>query len=159
MANIAKRNEGTGAQGGQGGQRMTHRRDPWRSLFDAMLPLGGGQSFEPSFDVRETKDAYVIEADIPGVEEKDLEVTLTGNRLQIEGRRESQQEENSDEGRWYCCERSYGSFMRAFTLPDGIDGDHASSDFKNGVLKIRVPKKPEAQPRRIALGQGPKTQA
>ncbi len=159
MANIAKRNEGEASRGQRG---ITQRRDPWRSLFDAMMPYGTGAfgpSFDPGFDVRETKDAFVIEADLPGVEENDLDVTLTGNRLEIHGKRESKQETQDEEGRYYCCERAYGSFSRAFTLPDGIDSDHASSDFKNGVLKIRVPKKPEAQPRKINVGPGPKTQA
>jgi HSP20 family protein len=125
-----------------------------------MMPMPGrafGAGFEPGFDVRELADAYVIEADLPGVKEADLEVTLTGNRLQVQGKRDVEDEQT--QGTFYCAERFHGSFTRVFTLPEGIDADHASSDFKNGVLKIRIPKRPEAQPRRIALGTGPKTKA
>jgi len=125
--------------------------DPFRMLRD----LGGWEafreieSFNPSFDVRETDSAYIIIADLPGVQEQDLEVSVAGNRITVSGKRE---EERRDEGdQYYAYERSYGSFARSFTLPDGADPERVSADLKGGVLKITAPKRPEVQPKKISL--------
>jgi HSP20 family protein len=67
----------------------------------------------------------------------------------VSGKREAEKEEKTDT--YYACERSYGSFTRAFTLPDGIDGDHVRADMSNGVLTLTLPKKPELQPKRIEI--------
>jgi HSP20 family protein len=143
-----------------------HRLDPFR-VMDALLrwdPFRGewggfGQSVEfvPRFDVKETKDAYVISADLPGVKDEELNVSLNGNLLTISGTRE---EEHREEGEsYYAMERSHGSFARTFTMPDGVDGDSVTADLKQGVLTVRIPKKPEAQPKRIAIGKGGETKA
>jgi HSP20 family protein len=121
--------------------------------FAQMLPTGARLiepvTFAPRFEVKETKDAYVFKADIPGIEEKDLEITLTGNRLTVSGKREAEQREEQDT--YYAYERSYGTFSRSFTLPEGADSEHADADLKSGVLTLTVPKKPEHQPRKISL--------
>jgi len=163
MANLIKRTEG--------GQAL-QRRDPFQDMrnvmrdwmgwdpFQAMAPLTGRafrDTFEPGFDVRETANSYVIEADLPGVKPEDVEITLTGNRLQITGKRET--EEESKQGTFFCCERFFGTFTRAFTLPEGTDADHAASNFRDGVLTVTIPKRPEAQPRRIQIGPAAKTKA
>jgi len=143
-----------------------HRLDPFR-MMDALLrwdPFRGewggfGQSVEfvPRFDVKETKDAYVVSADLPGVKDEELNVSLNGNLLTISGTRE---EEHREEGEsYYAMERSHGSFARSFTMPDGVDGDGVTADLKQGVLTVRIPKKPEAQPKRIAIGKGGETKA
>ena len=143
-----------------------HRLDPFR-VMDALLrwdPFRGewggfGQSVEfvPRFDVKETKDAYVISADLPGVKDEDLNVSLNGNLLTISGTRE---EEHREEGEsYYAMERSHGSFARSFTMPDGVDGDSVTAELKQGVLTLRIPRKPEAQPKRIAIGKGGETKA
>jgi HSP20 family protein len=102
--------------------------------------------------VKETKDAYVFKVDLPGIDEKDLEISLTGNRLTVSGKREAEQRDEND--RFYAYERSYGSFSRSFTLPDGADVEDADADMKSGVLMISIPKKPEHQPRKISLKSG-----
>ena len=81
----------------------------------------------------------------------DLEIALTGNRLTISGKREQEKHEQGDT--YYASERSYGSFSRAFTLPDGTDGENVKAELKNGVLEVVVPKKPEVQPRKITIGK------
>ena len=126
------------------------RWDPFRELEAA---AGGGDYglFAPSFDVKENKDGYVFRADLPGVKEDDLEISLTGNRLTISGKREQEKREQGET--YYATERSYGSFSRAFTLPDGTDGDNVKAELKNGVLQVTVPKKPEVQPKRITIGK------
>jgi HSP20 family protein len=135
--------------------------DPFR-IMDALLGGEGFGAFEgwsdsrafaPTFEVRETKDAYVFKADVPGIPEKDIEIHLTGNMLTVSGERK---QENVQEGeRYFALERGYGRFSRSFSLPDGTDGEHVSADVKDGVLTLRLLKKPEVQPRRISIGATP----
>ena len=125
------------------------RWDPFHELEAA---AGGDYGlFAPSFDVKENKDGYVFRADLPGVKEEDLEISLTGNRLAISGKREAEKREQGET--YYASERSYGSFTRAFTLPDGTDAENVKAELKNGVLQVTVPKKPEVQPRKIQIGR------
>ena len=86
---------------------------------------------------------------MPGVKETDLDITITGNRLAVSGKRESEKVEQSDT--YYACERNYGTFMRTFTLPDGADTTAVHEELKDGVLHLTVRKEPEAQPKRIAI--------
>jgi len=139
--------------------------DPWRAMRalaawdpfrEIAFPSSPEVGFAPTaaFDVKETKDAYEFKADVPGVQEKDLEVTVTGNRLTVSGKREAEKEDKSD--RYYTYERSYGSFTRSFTLPEGADVDRLRASLDKGVLLIAVPKKPEAQSKKIAVkSEGP----
>jgi HSP20 family protein len=126
------------------------RWDPFREMTRG---LGGTEgTWVPSFEVKETNDAYIFKGDLPGVKEDQLEISLTGNRLTISGRRE---EEKRDEGEtYYVLERSYGTFSRTFTLPEGIDPEHVRAELKDGVLSVVVPKKPEVQPKRIEVKAG-----
>jgi HSP20 family protein len=123
------------------------RWDPFGELAGAPLATS---AFVPRFDVRETKDAYMFTADLPGLREEDVEVSVSGNTLTVSGQR--QEEETTEGEQWHCAERSYGEFRRSFTLPEGADAAQASAEFKNGVLRLRVPKRAEVQPRRIAVG-------
>jgi HSP20 family protein len=107
------------------------------------------ETWAPSFDVTETKDAYTFKADVPGVTKDDLEVHLVGNRLQIAGKRDVEHEQKNDT--YYTYERQFGSFSRSFTLPEGIDVEHVKSELKDGVLTLVVPKMPEAQAKRIQI--------
>jgi HSP20 family protein len=108
--------------------------------------------FAPEIEIKETKDGYLIQADLPGVQMKDLEVNITGSRLTVSGRREEEQRREDD--RYYVYERSYGTFSRSFVLPEGADMDKVKADLKDGVLQICVPKRAEVQPRRIEVGGG-----
>ena len=91
----------------------------------------------------EDDKAYKITAELPGVEPKDVEVSLSGDMLVFKG--EKQQEKEEKAKNYYLSERSYGSFQRAFQLPDGVDRDKVSADFSKGVLTITLPKTAEAQ--------------
>jgi HSP20 family protein len=139
-------------------RRVPRDWDPFRAMRDLMSwdPFTSlaphafeGTAFVPDFDVKETKDAFAFSADLPGVAEKDLHVQLSENRLSISGKRESEKTEQGET--FYATERSYGSFTRSFTLPEGIDGDKIRAELKNGVLSITVPKRPEAQPKKISV--------
>jgi HSP20 family protein len=130
--------------------------DPFREMAPAW-PLVTREEFSPAFDIKETKEGYLFKADMPGIDEKDLEVTLTGNRLSISGKREAEKAERTDT--YYRCERSYGSFLRSFTLPEGVDVDHVRSELKNGELTMVVPKKPGMQPKKIEVQTGEKAKS
>jgi HSP20 family protein len=123
------------------------RWDPFQSLGG--LASGTWGSFTPSFDVKETADAFLLKADMPGVKEEDLEVSLAGNQLTISGERKEERRAEDEKRHIYEC--SYGSFTRTLGLPDGVDADQIEAELKNGVLSVRLPKKPEARPRRIRL--------
>jgi HSP20 family protein len=159
MANIVKKN-GNENRGITRQDPMQLMRDfiadPFRS-FQQMMPWSGGQmEWNPSFEVRETDNAYVFKADLPGTKTDDVDICTVGNRLEIRGKRD--QETEHDEGTWHTYERSYGSFARAFTLPDGADLDNIRTDLKDGVLTLVVPKKAQATPqrRKIQIGSGTK---
>ncbi|MGA8480291.1 MAG: Hsp20/alpha crystallin family protein [Chthoniobacterales bacterium] len=108
--------------------------------------------FLPRVDVSETGKEVRITAELPGLDEKDVEVMVTNNMLTIKGEKKVEKEE----GDYYHSERSYGYFDRTLALPQGIDADNAKAKFKKGVLKVTIPKKPEAQSsrRRIELTEG-----
>lgn len=122
--------------------------DPFRE----MLPLVGEErlAFSPAFEVKEMKDGYLFKADLPGVQLNDIDVSVTDNRIQISGKREAEKEDKGDT--FYTYERSYGSFTRAFTLPDGVDANRIHADLRDGVLTVLVPKKPESLPKKIPIG-------
>lgn len=102
----------------------------------------GTRGGAPALDVRDEGDTIVIEADLPGCEEKDVDVTLADGILTIKGEKKSERKEEKDN--YYMNERSYGSFQRSIALPDTIDEEKVAAEFDKGVLKIVAPKRPEA---------------
>lgn len=133
--------------------RQMMRWDPFQEIAPLFPSEGAMGTFMPDVDVKETPEAYVFKADLPGMKEKDVEVQLTGNRLSIRGKREEEKREEKDT--YFAVERSWGSFTRTFTLPAGTNADAASADLKDGVLTVSVPKKPEVQPKSIPVGATP----
>jgi HSP20 family protein len=133
-------------------------RDPFQLMRDLLVEpfrTGGREAaWNPCFEVRETDDAFVFRADIPGLRNEDIDISLIGNQLQISGKRE--QEQQQDEGRYHTYERAYGSFARVFALPDSADVDNIRAELSNGVLTLSVPKKPGSAPqrRKIQVGAG-----
>jgi len=138
--------------------------DPWqrfRNEFDTMFDRFAGvgmpslrRMFElapeaglginaPAVDITEDDKAYKIAAELPGLAEKDIEVSVTGDILTLKG--EKRQEKEEKDKNWYVSERVYGSFQRAFELPQGIDRDKIAAEFTKGVLSITLPKSAEAQ--------------
>ncbi len=112
-------------------------------------------SFNPVFEVRESKDRFIFVADVPGLKESEIEISLAGNRLLIAGVRK---QEKVDEGEaYFAAERAYGAFQRSFTLPEGVDVEHVAADLKDGVLTIVVPKLPEMKAKKIHIKGGPKS--
>jgi len=121
------------------------RWDPFRD-FEFQ---GENSAFMPSFDIKETADGYVFFADMPGIRQEDLDINLTGNRLSITGKRE--RSAASEGENIFIAERSFGSFARTFSLPEGVDGNRVNAELKHGVLTLTVPKVPEVQAKKIAI--------
>jgi HSP20 family protein len=122
------------------------RWDPYREIA---FPMEGGNAFMPSFDVKETADAYIFTADMPGIQKEDLDVQLAGNRLTISGHRET--EETKESERFFSQERSFGTFNRTFSLPEEVDSGKVVAELRDGVLHLMVPKSPETRPQKIAI--------
>lgn len=123
---------------------------------DAYLPsFNFKKAFHtPKVDVKENKDNYSLEMDLPGKSEKDVNVELNGNVLTISSEHESKKDdENKDkkEGKWLIHERSYSKFSRSFTLPDDVDAAKLSANVKNGVLTVTMPRKALAEAKKIAI--------
>src|ERR1051325_5682575 len=118
-------------------------------MFDDFLgrPLSdSGNGFWPQIDVTETAKEIKIIAELPGLDEKDVDVSVLDNMLAIKG--EKTQEKEKEEHDAYYSERSFGSFERTIALPQGVDTEKVNARFKKGVLSITIPKKPEAQTNR-----------
>src|ERR1051326_3592239 len=117
-----------------------------RHMFD-LQPFGGYQaSLEvnvPAADVTEDDKAFMITAELPGLDEKNIEVSLSGKQLTLKG--EKRQEKEEKDKNCYLSERSYGSFQRSFPLPDGVDTDKIAATFDKGVLTVTLPKTAEVQ--------------
>jgi len=121
--------------------------DPFQEMAP-LLPMDVHRMIPP-FEVRETKDRFVFLADLPGMEAKDIEINLTGNRLNITGTRVDKTEK--EEGEYYARERTYGRFTRSFTLPEGADLNAVQANLNAGVLTIVFPKVPAVQPKKIPV--------
>jgi HSP20 family protein len=110
---------------------------------------GAVSDWMPAVDVHETKDAFLLRADLPGVDPKDIDITMENGVLTLRGRRQS---ETTQEERGYRrIERVSGEFYRRFTLPDVADADAISAKTDHGVLTVRIGKRPDVQPKRIEV--------
>jgi HSP20 family protein len=119
-------------------------------LFDAFFGAGdAGRRWVPPMDVVEAEDHFVLKADLPGLSEDDVALEIQDGNLTISGQRKAEHE--SREKGWYRIERSFGSFQRSLSLPEGIDADAVTAKFDRGVLEVRIPKPEERKPRRVAI--------
>jgi HSP20 family protein len=109
-------------------------------------------NFIPPVNIYEDEQNINIEAELPGVQEKDLDISLENNILTISGERKMENEEKKEN--FHRIERTYGRFTRSFTLPPTVQTDDVNADFNNGVLRITLRKKEEAKPKQIKIGVG-----
>ncbi|MFA5205710.1 MAG: Hsp20/alpha crystallin family protein [Lentisphaeria bacterium] len=126
--------------------------------FFGLRPWGDEEQFErftpvisPNFEVTESEDGFRVAAELPGMDEKDVEVSLEENRLTVRGEKREETEEKKRN--YHFTERSYGTFQRSFTLPGTVNAGKITAEFKKGVLRITLPKTAEAKvgKRRIAV--------
>lgn len=127
-------------------QRMRREMDRlWESFFETKPTRRQEEISEwvPSIDLSETKDSYIVKAEIPGMEAKDIDITLQDDLLTIRGEKKQEKEEKDEN--YHFVERSYGSFTRSIRLPQEVKGDKIKASYKDGVLKITLPKSEEAK--------------
>jgi len=110
------------------------------SLFSS--DVGRGSMLVPRIDVKETDKQIIIEAELPGAEEKDISLTIQNGILTLQGEKKIEYDEQKENYR--MMERSYGSFQRSLRLPDTVDEDKVEARFDSGILKVTLPKRPEA---------------
>ncbi len=123
----------------------------FRDLNDGDSPLSTA-GFVPAVDVYEDEKAVVLKLEVPGIEEKDLDVSVENHTLTVKGERKMEKEEKEEN--FHRIERRYGSFFRAFTLPTTVDTENVQASYNAGVLKLELKKKPEAQPKQIKVTVG-----
>ncbi|NLX24110.1 MAG: Hsp20/alpha crystallin family protein [Phycisphaerae bacterium] len=139
--------------------------DRFRSELDRAFESffrGGGDTFDrllspvlgwgPAVDVSEDDKQVTVRAEIPGVDPKDLDVTVSGDTLTLSG--EKKEETHEEKGGWYHAERRFGSFRRTLRLPAEVDADEVEATYQNGVLTVRLNKTERAVGRRIAINKG-----
>ena len=118
--------------------------------WDAPEPTG---SWIPAVNVEESPDELLLTAELPGMNEEDINLDIENNILTIHGEKREEREEGGEGHKYHVWERRYGSFHRAFTLPRSIQADAIQADFDNGVLTVRLPKAPEAKGRTIEIAR------
>jgi len=126
----------------------------FNSFFDTPVSAGegAGRRWLPAMDLVEAGDHYVLRADLPGLSEEDVKIEVEDDVLTVSGERKAEHEQRG-EG-YHRLERSYGSFSRSLTLPDGVDPETVQASFERGVLEVRIPKPEERKPRRVTIGVG-----
>lgn len=127
--------------------RFYEARSPQRGDGEAATAV-----WQPAVDILEDGEKIVLVADLPGVEQKDVDVSVDKNVLTLRGERKAGREAQQDE--FHRVERVHGPFARSFTLPPTVDADHVAAELKQGVLTLTLPKKREAQPRQIKVQLG-----
>ena len=121
-----------------------------RLLDDSHTAMGSeGGHWAPSVDIRETDDALLVQAELPGIDKKDVRLEVKDGVLTISGER--RYEKDVKEENVHRIERSYGSFTRSFSLPTNIDADKVNAEMKDGVLSVRLPKRESAKPKAIEI--------
>lgn len=147
---------------------LSVRRDPFsdfgslaKTINDLNRAFSGGMprffndeglvngNWNPAVDVYEDQNGIVLEADLPGLKPGEFELSIENNVLTLKGERKF--EKKSEEGNYHRVERSYGSFTRSFTLPSTVEVNNVGADFKDGVLRVTLPRREETKPRQIQV--------
>ena len=148
------------------------RYDPFRDLrslqeevnrlFSTNLTRSFGEegigrgAWSPSVDIFENKDQIVLEAELPGMDRNDFDLSIENNVITLRGERKFEKKEDDDN--YHRVERSYGAFTRSFTLPPTVSAEGATAEYKNGVLRVTLPKREDTKARRIEItGEGAKS--
>ena len=130
-------------------------QDEMTRLFTGVAPAQFNReemthgAWAPSVDIFEDKDRLILEAELPGMNRDDFEISVENNVITLRGERKFEKKTEGDN--YHRVERSYGSFTRSFTLPQTVTADGATADFENGVLRVSLPKREETKARRIEI--------
>jgi len=135
-------------------EEMDHLFDDWAEGLNIRVPSvwkeeGGNGLYNPRIDMVENEKAIKVTAELPGINDKDLEITVSDDSITIRG--EKSEEKETKENNYHCHERRYGSFERTLPLPSEVDSNKASAEFKKGILQITLPKTQREQKKRHKL--------
>ena len=123
-------------------------------LFEDTFGRGeNGAAWSPAVDIRETENELNLELELPGIKPDEVEITADNGILTVRGEKRSERKEGDENSRYHMVERSYGSFMRSFQLPQGLDESKIEADYSDGILSVRIPKTALPQPRKIQIGR------
>lgn len=138
-------------------QRFKNELDSMFSRYfsEPFLPMNSlwqeANAFVPKCNVKEAKDEYIIEVEVPGVDTEDISIELEGTRMTIAGERKSETKSTDSDNKVHVKEQSYGAFFRAFSLPDNVSTDKIKAESQNGVLFIHIPKSEQKDSRKIDI--------
>ncbi|HXJ18439.1 MAG TPA: Hsp20/alpha crystallin family protein [Candidatus Polarisedimenticolia bacterium] len=134
-------------------RNLTALQDQMNRLFETTFPGRPDESaltaWSPSVDIYETENELVLKADLPDINEKDLDVRVENNMLTIRGERKFEQKVKEEN--YLRIERSYGAFSRSFSLPNTVNTEAIKADYKNGVLTVELPKRAESKPKQVRI--------
>ncbi len=133
-------------------RNLLNFQEQFNRLFDDTFRSRGESAltaWAPAVDIYETENELVLKADLPDINEKDLDIRLENNTLTIQGERKF--ERQVSEENYLRVERAYGSFTRSFALPSSVNPDQIHAEYQNGVLTVRMPKREESKPKQIKL--------
>jgi HSP20 family protein len=137
-------------------RNATTLQEQFNRLFESTFPGRASESalttWAPAVDIQETENELVLKADLPGLEEKDIDLRVENNTLTIRGERKFEKQVNEDN--YLRVERSYGSFSRSFSLPNTINTEAIHAEYKNGVLTVQMPKRAESKPKQVKVNVG-----
>lgn len=133
---------------------LTSLQDQVNRLFGDSVTRGGASqndlaTWAPAVDIYETENALVVKADLPDIQEKDIDIRVGNNTLTIRGERKFQKEVNEDN--YLRVERAYGTFTRSFSLPNTVNTEGIHAEYRNGVLTVNMPKREESKPKQIKI--------
>jgi len=135
--------------------RPSRDLEEWERRFDDLfgrpswrLPVEE-RGWMPAVDVFEKADRFVVKAELPGMKEEDIDVSVVGDTLSIKGEKKTETEVKEED--YYRCERSYGSFYRSIPLPPNVDANKIEASFDDGVLEVALPKSAKVKPKKIAV--------
>ncbi len=135
------------------GELGTLRREMdrlWDSFFgERPLARMWEREWAPSLDVSETKDNFVVKAEVPGIDAKDIDISLTGDVLTIRGEKKQEREEKEED--YHLLERSYGSFSRSIRLPAEVESTKIKASYKNGILRVTLPKSEKVKAKEVRI--------
>jgi len=140
-------------------REMSSLQSQVNHLFEDFAGRGSDElttaGFVPAVDVYEDEHQITLKVEVPGIDQKDINISLENNTLTVHGERKFEKEEKEEN--FHRIERRYGSFSRSFTLPNTVDTENVQADYDNGVLRIRLARRAEAKPKQIKIGVGGKT--
>ena len=115
--------------------------------------LARGEGWLPPVDVSESDEEVMVRAEVPGMNARDIEITIAGSTLNITGRK--QEKEECEQEDFYRCERRFGAFRRVIELPQSVEADKARAESDSGIVTVRIPKRPDVRPRSIEIKPAP----